>query len=116
MAAAIPRQPSDPVYQLVREGRSGDFNRQRKPGDQCDLHGCNLRGLDLREFDFSNIDLSDCYFRQADLRGLDLRSCRLQGASLHAARVSGTYFPIDLAPAEIEMSVRLGTRLRYRRD
>ncbi len=98
----------------MREGRSGDFNRQRKPGESCDLRGCNLRGLDLREFDLTNADLSDCYFRQSDLRGLDLRSCRMQGASLHAARVSGTYFPIDLTPAEIEMSVRLGTRLRSR--
>lgn len=114
MAAANPRQPSDPLYLLVREGRSADFNRQRKPGDKCDLQGCNLRGLDLREFELSNIDLSDCYFRQADLRGLDLRSCRLQGASLHAARISGVYFPIELSPAEIEMSVRIGTRLRYR--
>ena len=114
MPAANPRQPSDPLYLLVREGRSADFNRQRKPGDQCDLHGCNLRGLDLREFDLANADLTDCYFRQADLRGLDLRSCQLQGASLHAARISGTYFPTELSAPEIEMSVRLGTRLRYR--
>jgi uncharacterized protein YjbI with pentapeptide repeats len=114
MAAQNPRQPSDPMYLLVREGRSQDFNRQRKPGDRCDMHGCDLRGLDLREFDLTNVDLSDCYFRQADLRGLDLRTCQLRGASLHAARVSGTYFPVDLAPTEIEMSVRLGTRMRYR--
>jgi hypothetical protein len=38
----------------------------------------------------------------------------LEGASLHAAHVSGTYFPPELAPEEIEMSVRLGTRMRGR--
>jgi hypothetical protein len=42
-----------------------------------------------------------------------LRDCRLLGASLHAAHVSGAYFPKDLAPLEIEMSVKLGTRMRY---
>jgi hypothetical protein len=38
----------------------------------------------------------------------------LEGASLHAAHVSGAYFPLELAPEEIEMSVRLGTRMRQR--
>lgn len=114
MPAGIPRQPDETTYQLVREGRFEEFNRLRKAGGSCLLQACNLRGLDLREFDFANVDLSDCYFRQADLRGMDLRTARLEGASLHAARISGAYFPVELAPAEIEMSVRLGTRMRYR--
>jgi len=38
----------------------------------------------------------------------------LDGASLHAAHVSGVYFPPELAPQEIELSVRLGTRMRRR--
>jgi uncharacterized protein YjbI with pentapeptide repeats len=115
MSGPILRQPSDPLYLLMREGRAEEFNRQRKPTEKHDLHSCNFRGIDLRQYDVANIDFSDCYFRQADLRGLDLRTCQLQGASLHGAHVSGTYFPDNLAPAEIEMSVRIGTRMRMRR-
>jgi uncharacterized protein YjbI with pentapeptide repeats len=114
MSAPTLRQPSDPLYLLMREGRAEEFNRLRKPGEKHDLHSCNFRGIDLRQYNLANIDFSDCYFRQADLRGLDLRSCQLQGASLHGAHVSGTYFPDILEPAEIEMSVRIGTRLRHR--
>jgi hypothetical protein len=108
MTNGKPRKSADPLYLLLREGRGEEFNRRRKSGQNCDLRGC-----DLRELDVTNIDFSDGYFRQADLRGLDLRTCRLEGASLHAAHISGTYFPPRLAPQEIEMSVRLGTRLRY---
>jgi uncharacterized protein YjbI with pentapeptide repeats len=113
MSDGKPRKPADPLYQLVREGRGEEFNRRRKAGEKCDLRGCDLRGIDLRELDVADIDFSGCYFRQADLRGLDLRTCRMEGASLHAAHVSGVYFPRELAAAEIEMSVRMGTRLRY---
>jgi hypothetical protein len=38
----------------------------------------------------------------------------LGGASLHGAHISGAYFPLQLAPEEIEISVRLGTRMRQR--
>lgn len=108
-----PRKPADPLYQLLREGSFDEFNRRRKAGENCDLRGADLRGLDLRTVEVGNLDLSDCYLRQADLRGLDLRSCQMEGASLHAAHVSGAYFPKKLTAAEIDMSVRLGTRLRY---
>src|ERR1700730_12565211 len=101
-------------YLLLREVRTEDFNRRRKAGETCDLRGCYFRGLDLRGVDVASIDFSDCYFRQADLRGLDLRTCPMEGASLHAAHVSGAYFPSKLAPEEIDMSVRLGTRMRHR--
>jgi uncharacterized protein YjbI with pentapeptide repeats len=107
-----PRKSSDPLYLLLHDDGSQEFNRRIKAGETSDLRGCDFRGIDLRDVDVANIDFSDCYFRQADLRGLDLRSCRLQGASLHAAHVSGVYFPLEFAPEEIEMSVRLGTRLR----
>lgn len=102
------------MYLLLREGRREEFNLRRKAGEKCDLRGCDLRGIDLRDVDLANMDLSDSYLRQADLRGIDLRSCKLDGASLHAAHVSGVFFPAELAPDEIEMSVRLGTRLRGR--
>ena len=113
MSDGKPRKPADPMYLLLREGNFQEFNRRRRAGDSCDLRGCDFRGIDLRTVDVSNLDLSDCYFRQSDLRGLDLRTCQLEGASLHAAHVSGAYFPKKLAATEIEMSVRLGTRMRY---
>ncbi len=110
-----PRLSADPMVQLIREGRIDEFNRKRHAGEKFDLRGCNLRGLDLRELDVAGgLDLSNAYLRQADLRGLNLAKCRLEGASLHAAHVSGVLFPVELEPAEIEMSVRIGTRLRYR--
>ena len=114
MSGEKPRQPAESMYLLMLEGRFEEFNRKRKAGEKCDVHGCNMRGLDLRDFDLKDVDLSDCYFRQADLRGQDLRTCRLDGASLHAAHVSGAYFPRELDPAEILMSVQMGTRMRYR--
>jgi uncharacterized protein YjbI with pentapeptide repeats len=109
-----PRKSADPLYLLLREGSSEEFNRRKKAGEKCDLRGCDFRGLDLREICVANTDFSDCYFRQTDLRGLDLRSCQFEGASLHAAHISGAYFPPQLGAEEIEMSVRLGTRMRYR--
>ncbi len=116
MSAAKPRLSTDPMYLLLREGRVEEFNRRVKAGEAVDLRGCNLRGLDLRELVAADLDLSDCYFRQADLRGLDLRACRLDGASLHAAHISGVYFPAEFSAPEIEMSVRMGTRLRPARS
>ncbi len=107
-----PRKSADPMYLLLREGRIEEFNRRYKAGETCDLRGCDFRGIDLRGLEGATIDFSDGYFRQADLRGLDLRGCRMHGASLHAAHVSGTYFPAEVGAAEIEMSVRLGTRIR----
>lgn len=114
MSDGKPRISADPMYQLLREGRAEEFNRRRKGGTKCDLRGCNFRGLDLREVDPTGIDFTDAYFRQSDLRGLDLSTCKLEGASLHGAHVSGVLFPREIEAMEIELSVRLGTRIRYR--
>jgi uncharacterized protein YjbI with pentapeptide repeats len=113
MSNGKPRKSADPLYLLLREGRAEEFNRRKKAGEKFDFRGCDFRGVDLREVDVANADFSDCYFRQADLRGLDLRSCQMEGASIHAAHVSGAYFPSKLRAEEIEMSVRIGTRMRY---
>jgi uncharacterized protein YjbI with pentapeptide repeats len=110
-----PRMSADPMYLLLREGRVEDFNRRKAAGERCDLTGCHFRGTDLKGLDADGLDLSNAYLRQADLRGLDLSKARLEGASLHAAHISGVLFPVELEAMEIEMSVRLGTRLRYRR-
>jgi uncharacterized protein YjbI with pentapeptide repeats len=109
------RQPADPLYRALRDGRIEDFNRQRNTALPYDLHACDLRGVDLRGGNVDHVDFSDSYFRQADLRGVDLRKCQLEGASLHGAHISGAYFPDTLDAAEIDLSVRSGTRLRTRK-
>ena len=114
MSTEKPRLSADPLYLLLREGRVEDFNRRKASGERCDLRNCHFRGLDLRALDPTGLDLSGAYLRQADLRGLNLSKTRLEGASLHAAHVSGVLFPAELEATEIEMSVRLGTRMRYR--
>jgi uncharacterized protein YjbI with pentapeptide repeats len=106
------RISSDPLYQLLREGKIAEFNARRAAGATVDLTGCDLRGLDLRGLDAAGLDFSDSYFRQADLRGIDFREARLDGASLNNAKISGTYFPAVLPAAEIQLSVQLGTRVR----
>jgi uncharacterized protein YjbI with pentapeptide repeats len=114
MTDEVLRMPDDPMYRLLREGRIEEFNRRRAGGEPCDLTRCNLRGLDLRGINAKGLDLSGCYFRQGDLRGIDLSDAKLEGASIHAAHISGVYFPKELAPGEIELSLRTGTRMRYR--
>lgn len=109
------RNPPDRMYQLLRDGNVKEFNAIRAQGDKADLTGCDFRNVDLRGIDANGLDFSDCYFRQADLRGVDFRGCRLEGASLNAAKVSGAYFPADLAAEEIALSLTHGTRMRYRR-
>lgn len=78
------------------------------------MSGTDFRALRLCGLNVEGIDFSNSYFRLADLRGLDLRTCNLEGASLHAADISGCYFPKELSPDEIAMSVEQGTRMRYR--
>ena len=78
---------------LIREENWDEFNSQAK-GTPPQL---------------ANADL-----RMADLRGLDLSEADLHGASLHEARISGVFFPANLAPEEIRLSVLLGTRMRTR--
>jgi uncharacterized protein YjbI with pentapeptide repeats len=114
MPEELPRRGTDPMYLLLAEGRVEEFNRRRKAGEKYDLRGANLRGMDLRAIDAAGLDLSNAYLRQADLRGLDLSTAKLEGASLHGARISGVLFPTGLEAAEIQMSVQLGTRVRYR--
>jgi uncharacterized protein YjbI with pentapeptide repeats len=103
----------DPLYQLLRNDDVDGFNQARSQGKECDLAGCDLRGLDLRNLQISSMSLIDTYFRGADLRGIDFRGCNLDGASLADAKISGCYFPAELSPEEIQLSVTMGTRLRH---
>ena len=104
---------SSALYALLHEDDIDGFNQQR-PAGHVDMRGGDFRGLDLRELNADAVDFTDGYFRSADLRGLDLRNACIEGASLAHAQISGAYFPVELTADEIPMSVKLGTRLRYR--
>jgi hypothetical protein len=107
-----PKRSSDPLYMLLRNEEVASFNEQRKPETSYDFRGCTFRGSDLRGLDARGLDLRDAYFRDADLRGVDLRQALLDGASLGSAKISGVFFPDDIAADEIRLSVEYGTRLR----
>ena len=113
MALKPVNSSNDPLYKLLREGRIKDFNERKKLGEKIDLRDSDFRGLDLRGLDVKGLDLGGCYFRQADLRGIDFSECRLEGASINGAKISGVFFPKDLSPEEITLSLLHGTRLRY---
>lgn len=104
----------DPLYLLLRDGKAREFNDQHKRARTADLTHCDFRHADLRGIEAEGIDFSHCYFRQADLRGVDFSNARLEGASIHAAKISGAYFPKELDPEEINLSLLHGTRMRYR--
>jgi uncharacterized protein YjbI with pentapeptide repeats len=108
-----PRIPQDPLYLLLREGNILEFNRRKALGETCDMTHCDFRSLDLVGIDAHGLDWSNSYFKQTDLRGVDLRTTRLEGASFNKALIAGTFFPTEIAPEEIYLSVSLGTRLRY---
>jgi uncharacterized protein YjbI with pentapeptide repeats len=113
MNEQTPAIKNDPLYQLLRAGSIEEFNTRHLAGENCDLTGCDFRGLDLRGLVAEGLDLSDCYFRQTDLRGVDFSKTKLLGASIHGAKISGVFFPADLAAEEILMSLEHGTRMRY---
>jgi hypothetical protein len=101
------------LFALLREDRVDEFNARVEAGEKPpSLVGANLRGCDLRGLNAAGMDLRNAYLRGADLRGLDLRTTQLGGASIRKTQLSGTFFPSDLSPQEILMSLELGTRLR----
>lgn len=107
-----PEISDDPMYQLLRQDKIAEFNARREKGETAPLSGKNYRGLDLRDLNADGLDFSDAYFRSADLRGIDFRQCILTGASLAEAKISGCFFPDNISPEEIRLSVEYGTRLR----
>ena len=107
-----PKSSSDPLYRMLRDDDVAGFNHKRKHDTPHSFRGCVFRGSDLRGLDARKLDLRDAYFRDADLRGIDFREALLEGASLASAKVSGAFFPDNVAPEEIRLSIELGTRLR----
>ena len=106
---------TNPMYQLLREEKIEEFNQRWEKGEHGDLCCGDYRGLDLRNLNARGLDFTDGYFRGADLRGIDFRQSKLEGASLCEAKISGCFFPHELSPEEIRLSVEGGTRMRYKR-
>ncbi len=111
---ALPQVHDNALYQLLHNEKIAEFNRRQEEAKTAALSGGNYRGLDLRTLNADGLDFSDAYFRGADLRGIDFRNTNLEGASMIDAKISGCYFPKELDPEEIRLSITQGTRLRYR--
>ncbi len=109
----MPKFIDEPLFQLLREGNTDEFNKRRAAGEDIDLTDCDFRNCDLRGLNVDNLNLAGAYFRGADIRGIDFRESRLAGASLAGAQVSGCYFPKEISAAEIDLSIVHGTRLRH---
>jgi len=111
-----PEIKQDPLYQMLRQENIDEFNTARESLDTSHLKSGDYRGRDLRKLNARGLDFSNAYFRNADLSGIDFRETNLEGASLMDAKISGVYFPEELSPEEIRLSLDTGTRLRYTRD
>lgn len=109
---AQPMFLDDPAFRCLRVGDFNGYSQQVADRRQVDLSGTDLRGVDLRGIDLNKVVIRDAYLRDADLRGLDLRNLDMEGCSLYHAKVSGAYFPANVAPEEIVASVHYGTRIR----
>ncbi len=109
-----PEVKHDKLNTMLREEKIDEANALLATGVKAEFSGTDFRAVHLFGLHTEGLDFSNSYFRLADLRGLDFRTCNLEGASLHAARITGCYFPKELSPDEIMMSVRHGTRMRYR--
>jgi len=110
-----PEISHDPMYQLLREGKVDEFNTKKQAGEYCNLKACDFRSFDLRGIDAAGLDFRGAYFRMTDLRGIDFRLSLLDGASINGAKISGTYFPVEITAQEILLSLEHGTRMRVKR-
>jgi len=109
-----PKISDDPLYRLLRDSKVSEFNQRIAAGEQADLTDCDFRHINLCGLITDKLDFSNSYFRQADLRGVDFSNCdSLEGASIHGAKISGTYFPREVRAEEILLSLEHGTRFRY---
>ena len=111
---AQPFISDDPLYRLLREGKMDEFNQRVEAGEKPVLTACDFRHINLQGINAEGLDFSGSYFRQADLRGVDFSKCAsFNGTSIHGAKISGTYFPVELRAEELLLSLNNGTRLRY---
>ena len=96
---------------LLREERFDEFNKKAATTPP-NLENADLSRTEIRRANLTRANLRGAYLRDADLRGLDLSGADMEGASIHNARVAGTLFPKNIPTAEIDLSMRLGTRMR----
>ncbi len=106
----------DEAFRTLRAGDAQAFHRLIEQRPTVDYSDGDLRGTDFRNVNLSKVVLRGAYLKDADLRGMDLRKVDLEGASIHNARIGGAFFPANLPAAEIELSVKYGTRMRTRRE
>jgi uncharacterized protein YjbI with pentapeptide repeats len=100
------------AYNHLHANEIDKFHEAIKDLESVDFSNTSLRGADFRTADLSRVVIQGAYLMGADLRGVDLRHHNLEGTSLHNALISGVYFPNNVAPSEIIMSVEHGTRIR----
>ena len=104
------------MARALRDGEEVGTAGHDHPAQPLDLSNVNLRGADLRRANLRKADLRNAYCHSADMRGVDLSEANLEGASIHMARVSGAYFPPNVSPDEIRLSLEIGTRIRCQRS
>lgn len=109
---AEPKYLEDQAYRCLRVEDIDGYHLAVINRREVDFSDANLRSVDLRKADLERVVLRGAYLRDADLRGCDLRHMDLEGASLHNAKVAGAYFPENVSPEEIQMSLVHGTRIR----
>lgn len=111
---AAPIISNDPLYRLLRDGKVAEFNQRVASGEAAEVAGCDFRHVNLQGLVTDGLDFSNSYFRQSNLRGVDFTSCKtMNGASIHGAKISGTFFPTEIRAEEILLSLEHGTRIRY---
>lgn len=110
---AQPRFPDDPAFKSLRLSDFEAFNRHVAGQKLVDFSNADLRGVDFRGVaDLNKINVRGSYMRDTDLRGLDVRNWDMEGCSLYHAKISGAFFPANLAPQELMCSIEHGTRMR----
>ena len=109
---AKPRMIDDDAYRALRTYDMETFKRLTCETDTIDYSNADLRGCDFRNVDLAKIVILGAYLKEADLRGCDLRRHDLSGCSLHNAKIGGAWFPEQIHPQEIMLSVQHGTRIR----
>ncbi len=102
-----------PLYRLLRDGKIAEFNQRIASGETAELSACDFRHVNLQGLITDGLDFTNSYFRQSNLRGVDFTNCKsMEGASIHGAKISGTYFPKEIRAEEVLLSLEHGTRLR----
>lgn len=110
---AQPRFPDDPAFKSLRLADFESFNRQVAGRKHVDFTDADLRGVDFRGVaEINKVNVRGSYMRDADLRGLDIRTWDMEGCSLYHAKISGAFFPANVAAHELSNSIQLGTRMR----